>query len=164
MSADSLTIRPATRGDLAALGRLGALLVRAHYAFDARRFKAPTDDLEKGYAWFLGTQLANRDAVVLVAERAGGPVGYIFAAIEPESWEELREEAGWIHDIAVDERARGHGVAAALMEAAIEWLRERGMPRVLLQTADENRVAQRLFTRLGFRRTMVEMTKEIEEP
>jgi ribosomal protein S18 acetylase RimI-like enzyme len=47
------------------------------------------------------------------------------------------------------------------MEAAIEWLRERGAPRVMLWTAQQNDGAQRLFDRLGFRRTMVEMTREI---
>jgi hypothetical protein len=35
------------------------------------------------------------------------------------------------------------------------------MPRVVLGTADSNHAAQRLFTALGFRRTMVEMTREL---
>jgi ribosomal protein S18 acetylase RimI-like enzyme len=47
------------------------------------------------------------------------------------------------------------------MEAAIEWLRDRGAPRVVLGTAQRNEAAQRLFERLGFRRTMIEMTREI---
>jgi RimJ/RimL family protein N-acetyltransferase len=32
---------------------------------------------------------------------------------------------------------------------------------VMLMTAEQNPAAQRLFARLGFRRTMVEMTREI---
>jgi ribosomal protein S18 acetylase RimI-like enzyme len=32
---------------------------------------------------------------------------------------------------------------------------------VVLWTAEQNRDAQRLFERLGFRRTMVEMTREL---
>jgi GNAT superfamily N-acetyltransferase len=52
-------------------------------------------------------------------------------------------------------------VATALVEAAVEWLRARGAPRVLLWTADANPGAQRLFARLGFRRTMIEMTREL---
>ncbi len=48
-----------------------------------------------------------------------------------------------------------------LLEAAIEWLRGRGMPRVVLWTAEQNTGAQRLFTRSQFRRTMVEMTREL---
>ena len=45
-----------------------------------------------------------------------------------------------------------------------EWFRSVGAPRVVLWTADKNQGAQRLFTRLGFRRTMIEMTRELEHP
>jgi ribosomal protein S18 acetylase RimI-like enzyme len=38
---------------------------------------------------------------------------------------------------------------------------DRGAPRVVLGTAEQNEPAQRLFERLGFRRTMVEMTREL---
>lgn len=49
----------------------------------------------------------------------------------------------------------------ALIDAAIEWLRSRGAPRVVLWSVERNEAAQRLFARLGFRRTMVEMTREL---
>jgi ribosomal protein S18 acetylase RimI-like enzyme len=162
MAGSSLTIRPAARPDLPALGRLGAELVRQHFGFDAKRFMAPVGRLEDGYAWFLGSQLDNTSATVLVAEQSGRILGYVYAAIEPQSWEELREEAGYIHDIIVDDPVRGRGVGSALIDAAIAWFRGRGMPRVLLTTAEQNTPAQRLFARLGFRRTMIEMTREIE--
>jgi ribosomal protein S18 acetylase RimI-like enzyme len=154
-------VRRATEHDLPALGKLGALLLRTHYRFDQRRFMAPGDDPENGYAWFLGTQLDESDVVVLVAEERGAVIGYVYAGIEPQSWKELRDEAGVIHDVVVDERWRGMGVATRLIEAAAEWLGSKGMPRVLLWTAEQNRDAQRLFERLGFRRTMVEMTREL---
>ncbi|MCA1585480.1 MAG: GNAT family N-acetyltransferase [Acidobacteria bacterium] len=162
MPDSSLVIRRAAHPDLPALGRLGADLVQTHYIFDAKRFMRPSNDLDAGYAWFLGSQLGNANARVLVAEADGQIVGYIYAAVEPVSWQELRDEAGFIHDVVVDQTARRRGVAACLIEAAIAWLHERGMPRVLLQTAERNEDAQRLFSRLGFRRTLIEMAKEIE--
>lgn len=154
-------IRPATQADLPAIGRLGALLLEAHYCFDAKRFMAPGDDPAGGYAWFLGTQLGQPGVAVLVAELNGEVLGYVYAGIEPQSWKELREEAGFIHDVAVEERGRRMGVATVLIEAAMEWFRARGMPRVLLWAAEPNSDAKRLFARLGFRRTMVEMTREL---
>jgi ribosomal protein S18 acetylase RimI-like enzyme len=156
-------IRPATKADLPALGRLGALLVRAHYDFDRDRFMEPRPNVENGYAWFLGTQLTDENVAVFVAERDGRVVGYVYAGIEPQSWKELREEAGFIHDIVVSQQERRAGIAAALIREAIGWLRARGMPRVMLWTAAENAGAQQLFARLGFRRTMVEMTLETPE-
>ena len=75
--------------------------------------------------------------------------------------EELRDAAGFVHDIVVDQAERRSGVAAALMEAAIAWVREQGVGSVMLWTAAPNEGAQRLFERLGFRRTMIEMTRDV---
>jgi len=154
-------IRRAVTRDLEALGRLGALLVRAHHDFDPMRFMAPGDDPEGGYAWFLGTQIHRDDVAVFVAERDGHVVGYVYAGIEPLSWKELRDEAGFVHDVVVEQRARGAGIGGALIEAAAEWLRGHGVPRVMLWTAEQNGAGQRLFAAHGFRRTMVEMTREL---
>ena len=144
-----------------ALGRLGASLLRLHYSFDAQRFIAPRGNVEEGYGWFLGSQLRDDEAVVLVADRAGAVVGYVYAGLEPHSWKELRDAAGFIHDIVVDESSRGGGVGNALIEAASTWLKTHGAPRVILWTAERNHAAQRLFEQAGFRRTMIEMTREL---
>ena len=161
-SNSNLTIRRATDADLPTLGVLGASLLRAHYAFDQQRFMAPRGDPEAGYAWFLGSQLKEDDVAVFVAEQAGTIVGYVYAGLEPQSWKELREAAGFIHDVVVTPQAQRHGVASALIEAACDWFRSIGAPRVVLWTAEKNEVAQRLFARIGFRRTMIEMTRELE--
>jgi ribosomal protein S18 acetylase RimI-like enzyme len=137
------------------------MLLRAHHAFDPQRFMAPRANSEDGYAWFLGTQLDEAEAVVLVAERDGAVVGYVYAGLEPLSWKELRDAAGFIHDVAVDDAVRRAGVATALLDAAAQWLRAHGAPRVVLWTAEQNGAAQRLFAKAGFRRTMIEMTKEL---
>lgn len=155
-------IRRAIASDLPALGRLGALLMRTHYNFDQQRFLAPGDNAEEGYAWFLGEQLKDDvNAVVMVAESGSEVIGYVYAELEPISWKELRDACGFIHDIVVDDRGRRHGIATKLLDAAMAWLKDRGAPRVILQTAEQNVPAQRLFAKTGFRRTMVEMTREL---
>jgi ribosomal protein S18 acetylase RimI-like enzyme len=155
------TIRTAERRDLPTLGRLGVMLMQTHYAFDPQRFLATTEDSERGYAHFLGNVLGSDEDVVLVAEENGVIVGYVFAALEPLSWKELRGPAGFIHDVLVVDERRRSGIATQLMEAAIAWLRNHGAPRVILGTAAQNRAAQTLFRRLGFRNTMIEMTMEL---
>jgi len=161
VNTNETVIRRATKADLPALGRLGAMLVQTHHDFDRDRFMAPRPGADEGYAWFLGTQLDNPDAIILVAERDGEVLGYVYAGIEPLNWKELRDEAGFIHDIVVEQKGRRTGLAVALIRHAVDWLRDRGMPRAILWTADQNSAAQQLFTRMGFRRTMVEMTMEI---
>lgn len=137
--------------------------MRVHFAFDPQRFLDPGGggDAEAGYASFLGSQLEDVASIVLVAERRGRIVGYVYGAIEPLSWKELRGECGFIHDLLVDDTAQRSGVGEALLDAAIEWLREQGMPRVVLGTAAQNDTARRLFARRGFRPTMIEMTLEL---
>jgi ribosomal protein S18 acetylase RimI-like enzyme len=164
MTKTDTVIRRATQADLPALGRLGALLMRTHYQFDADRFMSPGEHAAEGYAWFLGTQLAEPNAVIFVAERGTEVLGYVYAGLEPLSWKELRDEAGFIHDVAVDDGARRTGLAGALIAEAVGWLRTRGTQRVMLWTAEQNAAAQQLFARLGFRRTMVEMTLELNRP
>ena len=160
MSEPAIALRRATERDAQALGRLGAELMRAHHEFERERFLAPGKNPEAGYGRFLVSQLPNDDTVVFVAERDGEIVGYVYAAIEPRSWKELRDVAGFVHDVLVVERARGTGTGERLVEAAAAWLVARGVPRVMLWTAEKNIPAQRLFARLGFRRTMIEMTRE----
>ena len=159
---DDVIIRPATDSDAPSLGRLGAQLLETHYSFDPKRFMAPLPNSSEGYASFLRSQLGQDDVVVFVAERAGAIVGYVYAGLEPTSWKELRDMAGFIHDVVVEESSRRSGIASGLVEAAIEWLRAHGAPRVLLWTAEQNPAAQTLFGRLGFRRTMIEMTRELD--
>ena len=154
-------IRKAERHDLDSLGRLGAMLMRTHYAFDPQRFLPAGKGAERGYASFLGNMLDSEDDVIFVAEQDGAITGYVFAALEPLSWKELRGPAGFVHDLVVADEARKSGIGTKLMDAAIAWLRERGAPRVILWTAAPNEAAQALFRRLGFRDTMVEMTLEL---
>jgi GNAT superfamily N-acetyltransferase len=162
-TSQTVVVRRAEHRDLPALGRLGAALMRTHYEFDAKRFLSPGDgdEAERGYSSFLGSQLDDPDAVVFVAERGGAILGYAFAAIEPLSWKDLRDESGFLHDLLVTDEARGAGIGTQLLEAAIGWLRERGMPRVVLGTAAKNEGARHLFERRGFRATMIEMTLEL---
>jgi ribosomal protein S18 acetylase RimI-like enzyme len=162
----AVTIRVAVRADLPVLGQLGALLIRTHHAFDSLRFMAPGADPAPGYARFLATQLGESEVVIFVAERAGEAggsskvVGYVYAGLEPMSWQELREPAGFIHDLVVEPAARGMGVARHLVERAADWLEAHGAPRVMLWTAQRNAGARALFEQLGFRTTMLEMTRE----
>jgi len=162
-SAARVVVRPATRADMRTVGRLGALLVRLHHDFDPQRFIAATAGTEQGYGSFLGTQLDDPDVVVLVAERDDQVVGYTYAGVEGVDYMSLRGPAGVLYDIVVDPAHRGRGVGRQLLDATIVVLKQKGAPRVVLSTAERNASAQRLFERAGFRRTMIEMTRELDE-
>ena len=157
------TIRRATAADLPAVGRLGALLVRLHHEFDARRFLAATPRTEHGYASYLRSQLDEPNIVILVAESGSELRGYTFAGVEGYDYMSLRGPAGVLYDIVVDPEHRGRGIGQQLLDATLAVLEQGGAPRVVLSTAERNDSAQRLFARTGFRRTMIEMTRELSE-
>ena len=157
-----ITVRPATADDVTALGRLGALLVRTHHDFDPMRFIAATPDGARSYGSFLRTQLDAPDVIVLVATRDDRVMGYTYAGVEGYDWMALRGPAAVVYDLVVDPEHRGRGVGLTLLEATIAALRARGARQVVLSTAERNESAQRLFARAGFRRTMIEMTRDLD--
>jgi ribosomal protein S18 acetylase RimI-like enzyme len=163
-----LLVREATESDLPALAQLGARLARMHHRMDPRRFFVVAG-MEKGYAWWLGEERKSPKAVVLAAVRTGrtgkeSVVGYAYGRIEPRDWNALREECGIGIDLMVEPRARHQGIGAALVEELSAALEKRGAPRVVIQVASLNPDAQAVFTGLGFRPTMVEMTRELPRP
>ena len=156
---DAVLIRPARAADLPTLGKLGAALARAHHEWDPKRFFV-VPSMHEGYAWWLGRELKNRSAVVLAAERRGRIIGYAYGRLEDRDWNALRDACGVAVDLIVEKRARGLGAGRLLAEALLEALRKKGAPRVVLQAAAPNTNAQSFFKSLGFRPTMIEMTRE----
>jgi ribosomal protein S18 acetylase RimI-like enzyme len=157
-------VRRATPADLPSIGRLGALLIEEHHDFDPQRFMAAGPGTPDGYASFLGSQLEDPDKAVFVVDDNGDVLGYAYATVEGYDYMALRGPAGVLHDVIVDPEHRGRGVGRLLLNAALEFFRWRGVPRVVLATAERNEAAQRLFASAGFRRTMIEMTRELDDP
>lgn len=159
----AVNVRPATPTDIPTIGRLGALLVRTHHDFDPKRFLPATSRTAEGYGSFLGSQLDEPNIIILVADRNGEVIGYTYAGIEGNDYMSLRGPAGVVYDLIVDPAHRRQGVGRMLLDATMEALKARGAPRVVLSTAEQNHAAQHLFDREGFRRTMIEMTRELSD-
>ncbi len=92
------------------------------------------------------TLVANPAVLFLVARSADGAfesvVGYIvawFAADESE-----------IANVAVTPTARGRGVGAMLLDAALDEAVRRGAAMTYLEVRESNTAAQRLYTSRGF--------------
>jgi ribosomal protein S18 acetylase RimI-like enzyme len=88
-------------------------------------------------------------------------IGYAYVAVESYDYMALRGPAGVLHDLFVDPERRGHGLGRRLLEAVLAYLPSRGLSQLVLSTAERNEAAQRFFASAGFRRTMIEMTREL---
>jgi len=157
----AVELRPATPEDLPGCARLGARLTRMHHALDPSRFFT-WPDLEAGYRWWLGKERRNRKAVVLAALAPGGRVvGYAYGRLEPRDWNTLRDRCGVGVDLMVEPRWRRRGLGTRLVEALAAALAERGAPRLVIQVAARNPEAAQAFADMGFRTTMLELTREL---
>lgn len=57
---------------------------------------------------------------------------------------------GYIEDIAVDVSFRGQGIGRKLIEQAITWAREQGLPGLMLETQNNNISGCQLYEACGF--------------
>jgi len=72
-------------------------------------------------------------ATILVAEHDAAIVGTVMAGFDGHR--------GWIYYLGVLPDHRGGGIARRLLDAACDWLRERGCPKVELMLRDGNPAA-----------------------
>lgn len=134
-----LQIRQAGLADVGAVAPL----------FDAYRgFYDQAPDLGLAES-FLRERLALGESVILLAERAGTPVGFVqlyrlFSSVRARRILVL-------NDLFVAQSARRSGVAEALLREAESLARTVGPLRLVLETGEDNRAAQRLYERLGWR-------------
>lgn len=56
---------------------------------------------------------------------------------------------GWVYYLAVDPKARRVGLGRALMQAAEDWLRGLGAPKIQLMVRDDNAEALSFYAALG---------------
>ena len=57
---------------------------------------------------------------------------------------------GWVYYVAVDPDRRHQGLGRAIMNAAEDWLRERGIPKMQLLVRPENTRVQAFYESIGY--------------
>jgi GNAT superfamily N-acetyltransferase len=154
-----LTVRRAGRQDARRVAEFAIKLFAQHRAYDARRF-ADISSIE-GAEHFYGGQTEASEAAVLVAEIENKIVGFAYLQYEATDYANLLENAVWLHDIYLDERARGAGAGKLLIENSIETARELGADKLMLSVAAKNTAARDFFERRGFHETMIEMMLDL---
>jgi ribosomal protein S18 acetylase RimI-like enzyme len=156
----SVTIRRATKADASRVATLALKLFRQHRDYDPERF-AELGNLE-GAEYFYGGRAESHDARVFVAEIADQVVGFAYAEYESINYADLLTAALWIHDLYVEESARGTGTGRMLVETAAASAKDLGADKVVIHVAAKNETAQKFFSRFGFRTTMLEMTLAVD--
>ncbi|HEV8575072.1 MAG TPA: GNAT family N-acetyltransferase [Dehalococcoidia bacterium] len=154
-----LTIRPATDTDLPALTRLDLTYPTDRILTIARsgdppehtftlRWRNRVPDPMAVYATYTVDGL--REALVrtdfFLLTEVDGEIAGLLMIIVPE-WTDAAE----ITDLAVDIAFRRMGAGRALVDAAVEWTRERGHRSLWVEPRADNHAAISFYLSLGFR-------------
>lgn len=87
--------------------------------------------------------IGNPDKAIFLAYVAGQVAGQI---ILWKNWNGY----GYIEDIAVDVHFRRQGIGRRLIEQAVTWAKERGLPGLMLETQNNNVAGCSLYDACGF--------------
>jgi len=115
-------------------------------AFSLERVRTLASPYRKSYGFSraeLLKALDDSERAVFFAKKEEEAIGYLIVS---RCWSGF----AIIDDIAVDSRYRGRGVARRLMDQALAWTRDGGMPGVRLETQSNNVGACCFYARSGF--------------
>jgi ribosomal protein S18 acetylase RimI-like enzyme len=90
--------------------------------------------------------VADPDTTLLVARQGEQVVGMLTLAM----FEIPTGVRAWIEDVVVDDAARGKGIAAELVRAALDHAARKGARTVDLTSRPDREAANRLYQRMGF--------------
>jgi len=146
--APEFTVRPMVSEDVPATAAAVVAAWRSAYrglvadeAIDAQTVEA--------HAAALGGMLHSEEpALLFVAEDARGVAGYVVAAASRD--DDAGDGDGEVWGIYVDPERQGTGIGAALMDAAVAHLRDRGFTEAILWMLDGNRAADRFYRSRGW--------------
>jgi GNAT superfamily N-acetyltransferase len=101
---------------------------------------------------------SNDGHAVFVAEDDNGLAGLVTVATRPHFAGDIDAYVG---ELIVDARSSRSGIGTALMQAAENWARARGLRRLTLDTGAANSVARRFYARLGYLEEDVRLSRQL---
>lgn len=136
-------IRTATVADLDALLALYAQL-------NSLNESTAREEAERG----LRASIEHPDVRLFVAEDGGTVIGTATAVVAPGLTHNGR---AWmqVENVVVDASIRGTGVGRALMDACVDFARERGCYKIQLQSGNQRTDSHRFYERFGFQPSTV---------
>lgn len=138
--ARDITVRGFREEEIETLARIARKTSRvSRYHFDTN---FPPGASERLYDIWLRNSCSGYADKVLVAELQSEPVGFITCKVS--------QGEGRIVLVGVDDRFRGRGVGASLVDKALNWFGSQGIKRVWVVTQGRNIEGQRLYHAIGF--------------
>jgi len=140
-----VSLRPATSADEPVIHRLTEQL--AAFPVPAWRTRKEIEQADH-VILRAAVETSRPDAIVLLAEEAGTPIGVLFVSTRRDYF--TAQPHGHVEVVALDPGAQGRGLGRLLLEAAEGWARERGYVSITLNVFAGNTSALAFYERLGY--------------
>jgi ribosomal protein S18 acetylase RimI-like enzyme len=101
-----------------------------------RPWNDPQQDFDRALSWPASTILVAREGAALLGSTMIGYDGH----------------RGWVYYLAVSPAHQRSGLGHRIMEAAANWLRDRGAPKIQLMVRTSNAATLDFYSALGFER------------
>lgn len=95
--------------------------------------------------------------IMIARDVDGQRIGVLWMSVRSRG----AEEYAWIYDIEVDPQVRNRGYGRALMLAAEDWTRQKGLTSLQLNVFGGNTAARALYRSLGFVENAVQISKQV---
>lgn len=154
----AIRIRPAAAADEVLLIELAARLT----AFDLPPWRKPSDIATADAREMMeAVRGAAPDNEVLIAERAGVPVGCLHVLATTDFFGTRHAH---ISVLATTQAAEGSGVGRALLQHAEQWARRRALSLLTLNVFAANDRARRFYDRAGLTPEIMKYVKPLQLP
>ena len=157
----AVTIRSARLAEIDAVMKLLKELDEAHVDLEPKMLQY-FQGAPRPREW-LELRFSDSSEACLVAEVNGKIGGFIWCKSQspPALPAFIQEPVLVIGDVIVREPLRGQGIGRALLEAALDWGRARGLKRAQLTVFERNEAARSFYSDLDFRPLSVVLTKDL---
>lgn len=154
-------IRLATPADVPRIVRRWQELIALHQGLESELFVV-ADHAAGTYGRHVRRQIADRDAVVLVADEGGDLVGYLSGGLGHRAPVYAVREVGMVFDLVVRPDRRRSGLGEALYDAAAAWFRERGVSWMQASWSPRNPASSAFWRKMGFGTLLEEGYRRID--
>ena len=151
-------VRKATLEDLPVLLEFEQGLIRAERPMD------PTIREGKISYYDVGEFIRSDDAEVYVVERNGEILASGYARIKPDRHYLKHKLMGYLGFMFVPEEHRGQGLNQLIIKKLIEWCKGKGLSEIRLDVYQTNESALRAYEKAGFKRHLITMRLNTEDP
>jgi len=135
----------------------------SHEMFEIERLIVPSEANSDRWIEFVRQGLASGRNFLLVAKSDNAVVGFAFASIFRNYPLEVSKTIGVIDDVYVLPEFRGKGIGKKLAVGCLNRMKAAGAKAVTLQVLTGNKVAIKLYEKLGFKTYRYGMLKQIKQ-